>query len=379
MNRPNLEVILMPTMSCNMTCDYCYVLDKYSGVMQPELAKRVIEQAVEYNGPCIPTKVYWHGAEPLLVGIDFYKSICKWTKERYGLDAVQHHIQTNGTLLNEEWFDFFIEYHVTTGVSLDGPPDLHDAYRKTYSGGGTFEIVFNNIMAARRKKLFFDVLCVITRKTPGHEDELFDFFYKHKIDFGFEPLVPENELMARELSITPQEYADVAIKLFDRWFFQSDRRLRMVVPPYHFVTAILKGGNTYCNFSKSCGRHYIAVSPDGQVHSCIMFARHPNLSFGNIGKNSLQEILNSPVRKRFLISRVAHNTECQNCRWVSLCNAGCPHHALVRYGTILHRDAFCESYRQIFEHVYTTLEQTLKPGTPSVIGRLTSDPVSVYQ
>ena len=216
-------------------------------------------------------------------------------------------------------------------------------------------------MAARKKKLFFDVLCVITRKTLGHEDELFDFFSEHKIDFGFEPLVPENEWMERELSITPEEYASVVIKLFDRWFCQSERRLRMVVPPYHFTAALLKGENTYCNFSESCGRHYLAVSPNGDVHSCIMFARHPEFSFGNFTKNNLQEILNSPTRKRFLVSRVANIAACQNCRWVSLCQAGCPHHALIRYGTIFQRDAFCKSYQQIFKHIYNVVTHVLEP------------------
>lgn len=363
MNKPNLDVILMPTMACNLACDYCYVLDKRPGIMDPTLAKRVIEQVLAYNDPCVPTKIYWHGAEPLLAGIDFYQEICIWVRERYGRDAVQHHIQTNGTLLNEEWFDFFIEEHITTGVSLDGPPELHDAYRKTRSGRGTFELVFNNIMAARKKKLYFDVLCVITRKTLDHEDELFDFFYEHKIDFGFEPIVPENEWMVRELSITPKDYARVAIRLFDRWFFQSERRLRVVVPPYHFAMAILKGGNTYCNFSKCCARHYIAVSPDGQVHTCILFAGHPSLALGNIGKSSLQKILSSPVRQRFLMSRVAQIPECQNCRWVSLCHAGCPHHAFIKYGAVLQPDAFCESYRLIFEHVYDTIARTTGAAT----------------
>lgn len=360
MIRPNLEVILMPTMACNLACNYCYVLDKYPGTMDPALAKRVIEQVVAYNDPCIPTKVYWHGAEPLLAGIAFYREVCTWARERYGLDAVQHHIQTNGTLLNEEWFDFFIEEHITTGVSLDGPREIHDTYRKTHTGHGTFDVIFENIMAARKKKLFFDVLCVITRKTLGREDELFNFFSEHKIDFGFEPIVPENEWMLNELSITPKEYAEVAIKLFDRWFFQPEHQLKMMTPPYHFLMGVLQNTNTYCNFSSSCTSHYIAISPNGSVHSCILFARHPNLSFGNIADQDLQELLDSPVRKRFLGERATHIPKCQNCRWVSTCKGGCPHHAFIKYGTTLQPDGFCESYQLIFQHVYDRVTQTLE-------------------
>lgn len=352
MERPNIEVILMPTMACNMVCEYCYVLNKRAGIMEIQLAKRVIEQVVEYNDPAVATRVYWHGAEPLLAGVDFYAEICAWTRERYGIDAVQHHIQTNGTLLNEEWFDLFIQEHITTGVSLDGPPEIHDAYRRTHAGKGTFEVVFNNIMAARRRKLFFDALCVITRKTLGREDELFDFFSQHNIDFGFEPLVPETDRMARELAITPAEYAQAAIKLFDRWFFQPERRLRMVVPPYHYLKAVLEGGSSYCNFSENCARHYIAVSPDGTVHSCIMFVGRPGYAFGNIQISGLDAILKSPVRQRMLRARANQIAECRECQWLPICQGGCPHHALIQHGTPLQRDMFCESYRRIFEHVY---------------------------
>jgi uncharacterized protein len=361
MQNPNIEVILMPTMACNMACDYCYVVEKYPGIMDLDLAKSVIGQVVAHNNPSVATKVYWHGAEPLLAGINFYREICAWTRERYGIDAVQHHIQTNGTLLNEEWFDLFIQEHITVGVSLDGPKEIHDTHRKTLGGRGTFETVFKNIMAAREKKLYFDALCVITRECLGHEDEIFDFFYEYKIDFGFEPLVPETEQMARELAITPAEYAQVAIKLFDRWFFQKERRLRMVIPPYHYLKAILGGGNSYCNFSRNCTRHYLAVSPNGTVHSCIMFAGRPEYAFGNIANSDLEAILKSPMRQQMLVVRSAQITECRNCRWLSLCHGGCPHHALVQHGTLLRPDMFCESYRLIFEHVYKVAIESLQP------------------
>lgn len=356
---PNLEAIIMPVMTCNLACDYCYVTEKYRGVMDLALAKSVIRQIVAYNDPTVPTRVYWHGAEPLLAGIDFYREICAWSREEYGVDAVQHHIQTNGTLLNDEWYDLFIQEHVTVGVSLDGPKEIHDAHRKSLAGKGTFDIVFNNIMAARKKKLYFDALCVITRESLGREDEIFDFFYENRIDFGFEPIVPETEQMFKDLSITPYEYAQVVIKLFDRWFFQEERKLRMVVPPYHYLKAILGGGNSYCNFSENCTRHYLTISPDGTAHSCILFAGRPEYAFGNIAKDSLEEILRSPVRQKMLLYRASQIEKCKNCRWLSVCHGGCPHHALIQHGTFLKPDMFCESYRLIFDHVYKIVTNTL--------------------
>lgn len=359
MQGPNIEVILMPTMACNMACDYCYVLNKYSSTMDFGLAKSVIKQIVAHNDPAVATQIYWHGAEPLLAGIDFYRKICAWTREEYGIDAVQHHIQTNGILLDEEWYDLFIQEHITVGVSLDGPREIHDAHRKTLGGRGTFEKVFTNIMAAREKKLYFDALCVITRESLGREDEIFDFFSENKIEFGFEPLVPETEQMARKLAVTPAEYGQVAIKLFDRWFFQKERRLRLVMPPYHYLKAILEGGYSYCNFSQNCARHYLAVAPSGGVHSCIMFAGRPAYAFGNIAQSSLETILKSPIRQKMLVDRASQIAKCRECHWLPICNGGCPHHALVQHGTPLQPDMFCESYRLIFAHVIKVVTDVL--------------------
>ena len=362
---PNLELILMPSMACNMVCDYCYVLNKHSGFMSLDMAKQAIADVVTHNSPHIVTKVYWHGAEPLLAGIDFFREMFAWSRNTYGIDGVAHHIQTNGTLLNDEWYDLFIEGHVTVGVSLDGPQSMHDAHRTFHNGKGTFDKILRNILEARKRKLYFDVLCVITRNTIGHEDELFDFFSEHKIDFGFEPLTPENDWMVENLSITPDEYADTVIRIFDRWYLQSERRLCMVVPPYHFLMSIMTGTNTFCHFSENCTRHYLAVNPLGNVFSCIMYARYPELSFGNIMRHSLDTILESPTRKRFLAERADVVAHCSGCRWYSVCHGGCPHHAFVHHGTTDKRDPLCPAYKKIFSHISDKLGESLDDSASS--------------
>lgn len=354
-SRPNLNLIILPTMACNLACDYCYILNKQPGVMSRSLLERTLCEVLQHNDPAMPTNVYWHGAEPLLAGIDFYRQACSFIHEQYPDYDVRHHIQTNGTLLNEDWFDFFISERITTGITLDGYRDLHDRHRKSRDGSGSFDRVFDNIMAARKKRLFFDVLCVVTRHTLAHEDDLFDFFYENRIAFGVEPIIPETDWMVQELSITPEEYAHVVIRLFDRWLSQPESRINVVMPAYHFAMALMTGSNTYCAFSKSCAKRYITVAPDGQVYSCIMFAGHPQMTFGNIAQTDLEEILDSPVRKEFLKPRAISLTECQRCKWITLCQAGCPYHAFVETGSISERDSFCRSYRLVFQYVHDTL------------------------
>lgn len=381
MNGPNLDLIIMPTMACNLACDYCYILHKQPGVMSRQLVEHILSEVLQYNDPGLPTNVYWHGAEPLLAGIDFYRHACSFIHGRYPDHDIRHHIQTNGTLLNEDWFDFFISERITTGVSLDGYRELHDAHRISRDGHGSFDKVFANIMAARKKKLYFDALCVVTRHTLGHEDELFDFCYQNKIAFGVEPLIPETEWMVQELAITPEEYGHVVIRLFDRWLYQSERRIDAVMPAYHFAMALMTGTNSYCAFAESCAQKYITVAPDGQVYPCIMFAEYPDMTFGNIAESSLEEILDSPVRKEFLKPRSALLNECQKCKWVALCQAGCPYHAFAETGSIMERDSFCRSYRLVFQHVYDTLLQQVEEatGAPAPLLEATRDDLTRYK
>lgn len=357
---PNLDPIIMTTMACNMACDYCYVLEKKAGVMSQSLLERTLTEVLEHNDPGMPTNIYWHGAEPLLAGIEFYGYACSFIRERYPNHDVKHHVQTNGTLLDNDWYDFFISEKITAGVSLDGYKELHDAHRRLRDGHGSFDRVFDGIMAAREKKLFFDVLCVVTRDTLGHEDELFDFCYQNRIAFGVEPIIPETDWMERELSITPEEYARVVIQLFDRWISQPEPRVGVVMPAYHFAQAVMTGIHSCCTFADSCARKRITVAPDGQVYSCILFAGYPEMTFGNIRETGLEAVLNSPLRQQFLTIRASILAECQQCRWRSLCQAGCPYHAFAKSGTIMERDSFCESYRLIFQHVYDTLQDQME-------------------
>jgi uncharacterized protein len=368
MNKPNIDLILMSTLSCNLACDYCYVADKKSGVMDLSLARKAIRQVMERNDASSPTNVYWHGAEPLLAGIDYYREICSWTRQEYGLDNICHRIQTNGTLLNNDWFDFFIQEHITTGISVDGPKEIHDLHRKTNRGQGSFELVFNNIRKAREKKLFFDALVVINRSTLGHEDELFNFFFENRIEFSFEPIVVDPGCEMGNLTITPQEYAESAIRLFDRWFYQPEARLKTILPLYDFTMAVLQGGNTRCTFSTSCGQHYLTVAPDGTVYPCVRFGGEPGFVFGNFISDSLEQILASKTRLEFLKPRSDSIPGCRSCEWNKVCNSGCPHNAFSAFGSTAERDPFCASYKIIFEHVSRHVKKGFKQPINEVAG-----------
>lgn len=360
MVKQNIHAIVMAGESCNLACTYCYVLQKPPDRMSSALAEKVVDELLHHNDPAYPTRFIWHGGEPTMAGINFYKHICEYIHSNYQEYNIEHYIQTNGTLLTEKWIDFFLKENFRVGVSLDGWKEIHDGCRTTRSGRGSFDIIFRNIKRAREKGLFVGVLSVITRHTLGHEKELFQFFYENKLDFGFHPITPLTPQMKENLSITPQEFAEVTINLLDLGLYQPEPRVTDVTPTMHYVMALMMGcPSGFCVLSEACANEYISIEPTGLVCACDRFAGNPMLSFGNIAEDSLETILQSPVRRKFLDRWELIKSKCSGCEWSSVCYGGCPHEAYARTGSILEPDANCEAYKLIFQHVSNVISREL--------------------
>lgn len=360
MVKQNIHAIVMPNKICNLACSYCYVLDKPSDRMTIPLAKHLIDELLRYNNPEIETRFIWHGGEPMLAGQGFYEHICNYIHQHFPEHKVQHFIQTNGTLLNDQWITFFLRENFNVGVSLDGWKELNDTCRRTKRGRGTFERIFHNIVHAREKGLIVGILCVVTKHTLGHEEELFNFFYENKLDFGFHPITSLTPWMDKELSITPDEFAEVSIKLFDLGFYQPEPRVTNVTPTLHYAMAVMMGcPSGFCVLAESCANEYISIEPNGRVQICDRFAGNPSLSFGNIATDSLEKILQSPARKGFQRRWQELQAKCQGCEWSSICYGGCPHEAYAKTGSIYERDPNCKAYKIIFGHISDVLVKEL--------------------
>lgn len=357
----NLHAIVMPNKACNLACTYCYVLDKPNQQMPLPLIEHIVDELLNYNSPVDPTRFIWHGGEPLMAGLEFYHHICKYIRKKYPDYVIEHFIQTNGTLLNDSWIDFFIDQNFSVGVSLDGLKELHDACRTTRSGRGTFETVFNNIMNAREKGLIVGVLSVITRETLGHIEELFDFFCRNKLDFGFHPITALTPETDDQLAITWDEFANISIQLFEMGFFQPEPRVTSVTPTIHYAMAVMMGSPSgFCVLDRACAREYVSIEPSGRVHVCDRFAGNDELSYGNLVENSLEEILASPVRQMFLNRWDILEKECHDCNWKFVCYGGCPHEAYAKNGSIFSQDPNCEAYKRILTHVAETISRELE-------------------
>jgi uncharacterized protein len=343
----------MPTDACNLACSYCYVLKKPETRMSTALVNRVVDQILQYNDPRQVTRFIWHGGEPLLAGIAFYHSVCSYIHTAYPEHQVEHLLQTNGMLLKGAWVDFLLAEGFKIGVSLDGWQALHDTHRRTREGLGSFEIVFRNVQEARAKGLITGFICVLTRQSLSHVREIYEFFRDHAFDFSFHGVTSLTPKMVDCLSITPTQFAQASIELVDLGFYQPEPRVTDVNPSMHYIRSILLGRSSgYCVMAQTCAQEYLSVEPNGSVSVCDRFAGTPELSYGNIAELDLTELLQSPVRQKFLERwEMLSQGPCRDCEWSAICHGGCPHEAWVRNGAIDAPDGNCEAYQQIFHHV----------------------------
>jgi uncharacterized protein len=357
----NMHAIIMTNKHCNLACSYCYVLNKSADNMPVSLAIHIVDELLNYNDPDQPTRFIWHGGEPMLAGIDFYEQICQYISERFPCHKAENYIQTNGILLNDEWINFFIKHDFKVGVSMDGGKEIHDACRRDHGGEGSFDRVYQNVMRARQRGLIVGFLSVITRHSIGHEEEIFQFFYNNRFDFGFHPITSLSPDMDRDLAITPQDFAAATIKFFDLGFRQPAPVVTNVTPTMHYAMSIMMGcPSGFCVLSKSCAVEYLSIEPNGQVQICDRFAGNNDTAFGDISRMCLDEILQSPIRLQMLERWNQTRTKCLPCEWSKICYGGCMHEAYIQAGSIHAKDPNCEAYKQIFAHISSALSDELR-------------------
>ena len=290
--------------ACNLDCHYCYYLDKavqYGGrqaVMPDELLERYIRQYIEAND--VPTVTFcWHGGEPLLLGIDFYRRALALQQKYADGKRIENTLQTNGTLIDEAWCDLFAANNFLVGLSLDGPEDLHDAFRRTKGGRPTFRRVMQTVEMFRARGVEYNTLSVVNRLSEGRGAEIYRFFrdtvrsrymqflpaVEHVVDVeGFHrPLIvsPEREgARLAEWSVTADGYGQFLCDVFDEWVVGDVGQV--FVQMFDATLAQWCGVQPgVCSMGETCG-DALVVEHNGDVYSCDHFVYPPfggNLSF----------------------------------------------------------------------------------------------------
>jgi uncharacterized protein len=305
----------------------------------------------------------WQGGEPMLTGIDFFRRVVSYQKQfgRSG-QSVCNGVQTNGTLIDDEWAQLFAEYSFLLGVSLDGPPQWHDHYRTSVSGKGSYTRVLHGIEVLRRHNAEFNILTVINNITADHPQEIWNFLMEQGFWYlQFIPCVerdPESGEVT-EFSVSAEQFGDFLCAVFDLWYHNGQPQASVRLFD-NLLLAYAGHGPQVCQFQKECG-DYVVVEYNGDVYPCDFYVKKQT-HLGNIHDQPLDAVATSKKAVAFRKRKLHGDPACANCRWLHTCNHGCP---LMRDHNPDGREHFlCHAYQKLFAHSEERLLELKKSVPP---------------
>jgi uncharacterized protein len=350
---------------CNLDCKYCYFLSKemlYPGSrfrMADELLEAYTRQYIAAQH--VPEVTFaWQGGEPTLMGLDFFRRALDY-QHKYRPEGmrVYNALQTNGTLLNDEWCAFLHENEFLVGLSLDGPRELHDVYRVDKGGQPTFKRVMAAARLMQQHKVDFNILTTVHAANATHPLEVYRFL-RDELGTQFIQFIPiverANETGFQEgeqitpRSVTGKQYGDFLIAIFDEWVRHDVGRVYVQIFDVALV-AWLGERPGLCIFEETCG-HALAMEHNGDVYSCDHFVE-PRHKLGNLVDIPLLEMVGSEQQWRFgQAKRDTLPRYCRECEVRFVCNGGCPK------DRVLHTpegepglNYLCEGFRAFFNHI----------------------------
>lgn len=349
--KPHATIIVKPTNECNLRCKYCYAADAGTeGTMTEDTLYTLIDNSLDvFNN----VHFIWHGGEPLIPGVGFYETLIELQSELKEADQrITNSIQSNLTLLDDDFLDFFQQHDFKIGTSIDGPREIHNRTRVYHDGSGTFDDVMHAIGELKAIGITPGAIAVITKENVDHCEEIYRFFKQEAIPFKLNPVFEcgRAKEYSCDLSVKSERYSEAMIKLFDLW----------VSEPKHFpidtfdeiVGNIVTGKPRLCSYTYSCQEKYFAVASNGDVYPCGRFDGEKQFRFGNINSDDFDMILTSDLRNA-MVSRADKIGACAPCEYKTICNGGCPHNAYTACGDPMEKDGFCD--KPLISHIHHKL------------------------
>ena len=369
-----LYVMLKPAGAhCNLACKYCYYLEKnnlYQNTPRHLMSDEMLEQFTrEYiEAQTMPQVLFtWHGGEPLMRSIDFYKKALALQKKYANGKQIDNVIQTNGTLLTDEWCEFFAQNHWLVGISIDGPQEYHDHYRVTPAGKPSWEKVMQGISLLKKHRVEWNAMAVVNAYNAEHPLEFYHFFRDNGCQYlQFTPIVErltehedgrtlasladDREIPLADASVTPQQWGNFLCTIFDDWVRHDVGKTFVEIFDCTLANwmGVLPG---ICAYSKECG-HAGVMEHNGDVYSCDHFV-FPEYKLGNIREQSLIDMLYGEKQQAF--SRLKHTSlprQCKECDMEFACHGECPKNRFEKdkYGEP-GLNYLCQGYYQYYTHV----------------------------
>ena len=363
-----LYVMLKPAGArCNMACSYCYYLEKGGGLLSDALLEEFTRQYMEAQ--TMPQVLFtWHGGEPLLRPLAFYEKALALQRRYAHGRQIDNCLQTNGTLLTDEWCRFLRDNHFLVGISIDGPQALHDAHRLMVGGKPSWQQVMRGIDLLEKHGVQWNVMATVNAANVEHPIAFYRFFR----DIGcrylqFTPVVERRDASGRLVtgmhreatltswSVTPRQWGAFLCAVYDEWVQRDVGTL--FVQLFDATLANWAGQPPgICALSPTCSGGAV-MDADGTVYSCDHFV-FPAYRLGNIRQQSLTAMLNGEQQQRFVFQKSAALTpQCHACNFRFTCHGECPRNrfAVDSHGNPGH-NYLCQGYQQFFAHVAADMD-----------------------
>ena len=386
----NITVLVKPaSATCNLQCSYCFYLETACnrqqgnrGIMGQEVMEALIATTMDFA--CGGTVTYlFQGGEPLLAGLDFFKAFVHQVQEHqkkqlqpqmYGQDAgtypsqACYMVQTNGTLITQDFCQFFVEHNFILGVSLDGPPEIHNLYRQYPATQDSHDKVMEAIQLLKSYKIPFSVLSVVTRAWAGKEVEIYRWFQSHQLNqLQFIHCIPP-DATDTTFCLTNQEYGQLNKTFFQLYWQDLCQGREISIRFYDNLLAMLQGRMPeQCGMMGYCPAT-ITVEADGSLYPCDFYCSD-QWYIGNIKEMGLKELFYHPVMQKFLVSSQKREDACTTCPVLGLCRGGCRRereflgeHSVLDRNLLQKQDdtltlhKHCQGRKEFFSFLLTTVQ-----------------------
>jgi uncharacterized protein len=345
--------------SCNLDCRYCYYLEKerlYPGLKSFRMSEKTLETYIVQHIAAFPGRIInfsWHGGEPTMLGIDYFRNIAALQRKHLPPGkSITNGLQTNGTLIDDDWCRFFAAERFSIGISLDGPAELHDLYRVTKSGKSTHAAAMRGYNLLRKHRIPHDILCVVNSGNARYPAEVYRFFKEIGARYiGFLPLTAPSMKPGEDLAhaVPTEVFGAFLCAVFDEWLRCDIGRIKVQIIEEALRTAFGQE-HSLCVFRKTCGDIPV-IEFNGDFFSCDHFVT-PDNRLGNIHEGTLTGFLESPAQKAF--GKAKWETLpafCRNCDVLDMCNGGCPKDRILRTPTgEPGLSCLCAGYKRFFTH-----------------------------
>ena len=350
----NFSLLVKPaSFSCNLRCNYCFYLEKeklFKGgnMMTDKVLERMISSYLAYDMP--EYSIGWQGGEPTTMGLDFFKRVV-YFQQKYGRSGTSalNGLQTNGTMLDDEWCKHLTEYNFLVGLSIDGPAEIHDHHRWTAKGTGSHAMVMRGLEALKRNHTEFNVLTLVSDSNV--EKPLLVYNYLKDLGVKYHQYIecvefmPDGELAP--FAVRPEQWGEFLCTIFDEWYAKDRFEISI-----RFFDSILSkmvdnAANT-CVFADDC-RQYLVVEHDGSIYPCDFFVL-PEWKLGTIMDDEWKTFLDSPLYEKFGMRKSQWNEKCDSCPYLRYCVGCCPKNRLNHGANPRDLSALCAGWEMFYEH-----------------------------